>query len=92
MEALDQITGRHQYRHAPLDAGDGDRVLLREVIAQAQHQAAEHPGGRHLAQRFAPGTLGTSSPRGPLRDNSQTPSEAGGPKPPPQLGAVAAAG
>jgi hypothetical protein len=38
MEALDQVTSRHQCRNTSLDARDGDRVALRQVSALAQQQ------------------------------------------------------
>jgi hypothetical protein len=41
MEALDQIAGRDQLRHTSLDARDGDRVTLGEVIALAQEHTAQ---------------------------------------------------
>jgi hypothetical protein len=72
MEALDQVARRDQYRHASLDARNGDRVAFGEMIALAQQQPAQNPSRKWLAQPLATGALGTSTTRCPFGDDAQT--------------------
>jgi hypothetical protein len=93
METLDQVARRYQYRNISLDARDGDRIALGQLIAFAQQQAAEHSRWRGPAEPLASGAFGASAPRGPFGDDTQAASEASCRlTPPPQLGAVAVAG
>src|SRR5580704_8998270 len=93
VEAFDQAAGRDQCRHSFLDACDGHRVALRQLIALVQEQAAQHPSRWRLAQPLVPDAFGMATPRGPFPDNAKASAKAGCRlKPPPQLGAIATAG